>query len=135
MSATLEQVHPELVKKATQILAAMDAIGHPMFVVQAARTADYQHHLWLQGRPDQPGGYPGDVVTNRDGYEKKSNHQLHPDGYGHALDLAFADSTWNTDSAHLKRWLAYGALVEALDLTWGGRWTTPHDLPHMELRT
>lgn len=132
-------VHPVLVEKVARILDAMQALGFEMGVTAGVRTVAEQQALYAQGRTA-----PGDVVTNADGITHKSNHQPHDDGFGHAVDCAFildlnADGivqlnepfTWD---AH-RRWSLYGAMAEALGLTWGGRWQSIVDLPHVELPT
>ena len=63
---------------------------------------------------------------------KRSKHQPQADGFGHAVDCAFK----GTDPfAETHPWALYGAMVEALGLTWGGRWQHPVDRPHAELST
>ena len=122
----LDGVHPVLRAKIEMIMVAMRAIGHPVVPVQGVRTAEYQHKLWQQGRET-----PGDIVTDKDGYTSKSNHQVKDDGFGHAVDCCFeGPEPWGEHQP----WDAYGALREALGLAWGGRWKRPHDRPHLELR-
>lgn len=71
----LAGVNPALVK----LVERADQISkQPFQIVQGNRTAAYQHSLWLQGR-----GKPGPIVTWKDGYKKKSNHQG-----GNAIDFA-----------------------------------------------
>lgn len=130
----LTGVHPELVIKIKQILAAMAALGFPMMVVQGLRTAEAQAALYAQGRTK-----PGKIVTNCDGIKTKSNHQAKADGFGHAVDLAFIDDprtpvneTWDEQLWH-QAGPAYGACAKALGLVWGGDWKSITDRPHVEL--
>ena len=125
-------LHPDLISKLERVHAAMAAFGFPMFLVEGVRSEARQGELYQQGRTK-----PGKIVTNCDGTVKRSNHQLKPDGYGHAADCAFVDDprtprdeTWDETMP----WAAYGSLAEAAGLVWGGRWTTLHDLPHVELK-
>ncbi len=111
----LQGVHPTLVMGALKILTQK-----PMFVVCGVRTAEEQHARFLQVPK----------VTNCDGYKVKSNHQLHADGYGHAVDFAFLGP--DPFGAH-QDWHGFGILVESLGLTWGGRFHSPIDLDHAEL--
>lgn len=127
-----EGLHPDLAAKLSAILDAMTAIGHPMRLIEGVRSTERQQALFAQGRTK-----PGKKVTNCDGVLKKSNHQRKADGFGHAADCAFVDDprtpkdeTWDEN----KPWEAFGALAEALGLTWGGRWKDPHDAPHVEMR-
>ncbi len=108
-------VHPTLILAALKILTDL-----PMFVVCGVRTAEEQHARFLQVPK----------VTNCDGFVKKSNHQLHADGYGHAVDFAFLGK--DPFGAH-QNWAGFGAKVEALHLVWGGRFHSPIDLDHAEL--
>ena len=116
----LKGVHPMLARAILNILNKL-----PMFVVQGVRTAEEQAALYAQGRTA-----PGKIVTHKDGLIHKSNHQPHADGLGHAVDCAWVGSDPFADS---HPWGAYGALVEAAGLVWGGRWTTLVDRPHAEL--
>jgi len=116
----LQGVHPRLQKAILNILNRL-----PMFVVQGVRTTAQQQALYAQGRTA-----PGKIVTMKDGVIHKSNHQPRADGFGHAVDCAWLGPDPFAD-AH--PWEAYGAMVEAAGLTWGGRWTHPHDSPHAEL--
>lgn len=119
-------IHPKLVEAVTSILASMDASGHSMMVVQGVRTAKEQAALYAKGRTA-----PGAIVTMKDGIRHPSNHQPHADHLGHAVDCAFAGVP--DPFAESLPWESYGLLVESHGLTWGGRWTHPHDSPHAEL--
>ena len=125
--AKLAGVHPTLVGRVVRILAAMEALGHPMCVTDGVRSATAQAALFAQGRTA-----PGRIVTNADGVTTKSNHQPKADGYGHAVDCCFLQDgkpSWDVSLP----WAAYGALAQAVGLTWGGAWAKLHDLPHIEL--
>lgn len=118
-------VHPELVGYLVSIFDIMEAEGNPMFVVKGVRTQLEQQALYSLGRSK-----PGQIVTFKDGITHKSEHQAHDDGFGHAVDCAFLGPQ-PLDSRH--PWEMYGEEVERKGLTWGGRWTFPHDGPHAEL--
>lgn len=118
-------LHPTLVVKITKVLNAMSALGYPMKIVQGVRTADEQAKLYAQGRTA-----PGARVTNCDGVKVKSNHQPAADGYGHAVDCAFAGPD---PFGEEQPWKVYGYLVEFVGLKWGGHFTTLVDRPHAEL--
>lgn len=122
----LHGVHPQLVGRVVRLLAAMEMRGAPMCVTDGVRTAAQQAALYAKGRTA-----PGPRVTNADGVHILSNHQVKPDGYGHAVDCAFlvnGHPSW--DARH--PWDAYGALAQSLDLEWGGTWKFI-DLPHIQL--
>ena len=124
----LEGVYPPLDEKVRQILAALDVFGHGATVTQSVRTTAQQQALYAQGRTA-----PGKIVTNADGVIHRSNHQVHADGFGHAVDVAFLDEqgqpTWSDSSP----WNLLGEMATALGLTWGGHWKTLKDYPHLEL--
>lgn len=123
----LLRVHPDLVERIEQVLVAMAVLGSPMIVTAGARTTAEQQQLYAEGRTA-----PGTIVTNDDGVTHVSNHQVQTDGYGHAVDCAFLVNGAPSWDAHLP-WTLYGALLTKVGLTWGGNWTTLHDLPHAEL--
>lgn len=135
MSDKLAGVHPRLITKAHLIQQAMTALGFPMIVTDGVRTVEQQQALYAQGR--NPQGMVIDrskIVTNDDGVTHKSNHQLHADGLGHAVDMAFLDADGRPTWAESMPWACYGACAKALGLVWGGDWGTLVDRPHIELR-
>lgn len=123
------QLHPTLTVRIDRVLAAMRALGFPMHIVQKVRTTEQQQALYAQGRTK-----PGPLVTNCDGVIKRSNHQIALDSYGHAVDCAFDTADPFNESWP---WKAYGALVEAVGLKWGGGAAFLkagiNDRPHAEL--
>lgn len=118
-------LHPTLVVKVNRVLAAMAALGYPMKIIAGVRTAEEQAKLYAKGRT-----LPGSKVTNCDGVKVKSNHQPAADGYGHAVDCAFAGPD---PFGEKLPWGLYGYLVEFEGLKWGGRFTTLVDRPHAEM--
>ena len=96
----------------------------PMFVVQGVRTDAEQTALYAQGRTE-----PGPVVTYKDGIKNRSNHQVHADGLGYAVDCAFIGAQPFDARGP---WEIYGERLEALGIVWGGRWKMA-DKPHAEL--
>ena len=118
-------VHPDLLAKIDRVLAAMTIVGHPMRIVQGVRTAEAQHALWLQGRE-----LPGRRVTNADGYQRKSNHQVKADGFGWAVDCCF---TTGEPFGETQPWDLYGLLGKTVGLVWGGDWKKP-DWDHLEMK-
>ena len=119
-------LHPNLLAKLHLVLAGMAAIGHPMKITDGVRTVAQQQVLYAKGRTT-----PGPRVTNCDGITTRSNHQIHSDGFGHAADCCFQGVAPYPKNDKL--WAAYGALVEAVELKWGGHFTTRFDGPHAEL--
>jgi len=123
----LSGIYPPLQTALEGIFAEMEKMGHPMFVVQGVRTQREQQALFAQGRTT-----PGKIVTMKDGIRNKSDHQPDEDGWGHAVDCAFLGPK-PFDDAH--PWESFGETAEAYGLTWGGRWSHPHDSPHVEVRS
>lgn len=139
---TLLGVHPDMVRLVNE---AIENTPVDFTVVQGVRTAEYQNTLYQQGRTV---GFRGAVVTDKDGYKKKSNHQVKADGYGHAVDLyPFYDGKVQTGNglkgAELKFLIAkqvqLGLHVKevaqrlGIVITWGGDWKSIVDRPHFEL--
>ena len=68
--SNLMGVHPEMIRFAFALANIIDCK-----IVSGVRTDEEQHSKYLDG------------LTSKDGYNKKSNHQLKEDGYGYALDI------------------------------------------------
>lgn len=120
-------LHPRLKDALPKILGAMSVAGFPMMVTDTERTQEEQMALYAKGRTA-----PGPIVTNADGFKKKSNHQTKVDGYAHACDCCFivnGHASWDIHHP----WKVYGALAEAMGLVWGGNWKSFIDLPHIEV--
>jgi peptidoglycan L-alanyl-D-glutamate endopeptidase CwlK len=134
----LEGCAPDLIAKVDQLFGAMALLNFPLFVVEGLRTAVRQNFHFNKGRttlgPNPRPGRPfGDTVTECDGYTKKSNHQMHSDGLGHAVDVAFQPTGGLADPFSPKwPWDMLGEHAEALGLKWGGRFPKV-DLDHVEL--
>lgn len=115
-------VHPRL---AVCVVAAACTSRQPFLVVQGLRTAAEQQALFAQGRTK-----PGLEVTDKDGLVKRSNHQAHADGYGHAVDLAAVENDgsidWSTtadyDTIRAAMFAAAEAMTPPLALRWGADW-------------
>jgi len=133
-------------------------------LVDGVRSPERQWQLFRIGRSHNPdlgslidpkAWYKtGNTVTNCDGMEKKSNHQVQSDGYGHAVDLAaYIPGRPNLayDKVHLtaiigsfltcgnvlyhERKIGY-ILRSGADWDRDTEWLEPgtfHDLPHLEL--
>ena len=122
----LTGVHPTLAAAVRRIVGALLDEGYVAVITQGVRTAGQQAALYAIGRTR-----PGKIVTNCDGARRKSAHQVKPDGFGHAVDLAWHNGrtiTWDGP------WDRLGALARAEGLVWGGDWVTFPDRLHVELR-
>src|SRR5690606_12846620 len=80
------RLHPRLLDAYLRIHPAMQEFGTPIFLVFVGRTTEEQQALFAKGRTA-----PGKIVTYVDGVKTLSKHQVHPDGYVHAIDFAFVD--------------------------------------------
>lgn len=92
------------------------------------RTAEDQNKLYQQGRE-----LPGSIITNVDGYDKKSYHQT-----GKAFDIyAYVDGRASWNIGHLSliaRHLQKIADDKGVKLEWGGDWKNFKDYPHFQIK-
>ena len=99
--------------KVAQLVVLAWLRGIKVIPIDFHRTAEQQNDRYQQGRSK-----PGKIVTNCDGYEKKSKHQSWL-----AVDLAIPKSDWSdfiwdfTDD-----YRKLGELAEHIGLEWGHRW-------------
>jgi peptidoglycan L-alanyl-D-glutamate endopeptidase CwlK len=128
----LDGVHPVLIAIFTEAIKTSPYdYGIPQF--GGCRTAEDQNMLYQRGRE-----LPGSIVTNVDGYIKKSNHQPKEDGLGHAVDIyAYVNgkASWNREyltaiARHIQK---VAKEKFDVDLTWGGDWSRFKDMPHFQL--
>jgi len=103
-------------------------------IVQGLRTIDEQNAIYAQGRTK-----PGKIVT-----KAKGGHSYH--NYGLAIDFAlmfdkdgngtYETLSWDTDSDAdhdaVKDWQEVVKVFEAAGWTWGGRFATIVDAPHLQ---
>ncbi len=109
-----------------QLYARAHMPGYEWKLIEGFRDAKYQHELFQKGRTVPPIG-PGHIVTNCDGYKKRSKHQS-----SLAADIIpFKGGTpqWN---AALEHWAYLGHLARKHGLEWGGDWQGLRDLPHIQ---
>lgn len=120
----LERVHPLLIRVLEESAKTVD-----FTVTEGVRSIERQKYLYAQGRTRE-----GRIVTNVDGINKKSKHQLRADGYGYAVDL-YANPINVNDT---KRIAIVAAKIKetarklGVSIVWGGDWRMK-DYPHFEL--
>lgn len=124
-STKLSDAHPRLAEAfATgKALYEHDHPGQTIITTCTYRSAEEQQALYEKGRTK-----PGQIVTQINGADKLSKHNVHP---SHALDFAIiigGKLTW--DEAEYNE---AGPYFEAEGLVWGGNWKTFRDRPHLEL--
>ena len=138
----LATAHPDLIK----VMEKAITISPMDFgIAYGYRSPQKQHELYQQGRTK-----PGAIVTNIDGYKKKSKHNEYP---SHAVDIyAFIQgkAVWEVTEltflagiilATAKLLKQSGEITH--DLVWGGNWDGDGeiitdqkfmDLPHFEIK-
>lgn len=122
-------IHPDLVKVMNEAIknSPVDFI-----ITDGIRSTEEQRKLYNQGR-----SIPGKIVTNADGVNNKSNHQVKSDGYGYAVDLYpfYNGSAQLNDAKSLKVIADHIKSVAkelGVNVQWGGDWKFK-DYPHFEL--
>lgn len=120
-------VHPALVGVVHKAIELSDI---DFSVLYGVRTAEQQNELYQRGRSTR-----GPIVTYKDGYTRKSNHQIKEDGWGYAVDLMPYPVDWDDwskfesiDRAIQRASTECGVVVE-----WGGTWKMK-DGAHWEYR-
>ena len=130
--------HPDLVVLFLTVVKKKDCT-----ILEGARSESRQKELYHQGK------------STLDGVTKKSKHQIKPDGWSHAVDVAPYPVSWATHEPEVKEdWLSFAQLVLStadqlgIKCRWGGDWNSnrnrvedpmadPHqtfnDWPHWEL--
>ena len=125
-------LHPFIAKRLSSILDAINAqlpSGHEAKLISAHRTPADQLNLFKQGRTFKNGTWvkTGSVVTNLDGYIKRSRHNYLPCT---AFDTGiFKDGNYLPESPlymHIAKGKTFG-------MDWGGDWRKFKDRPHLEM--
>jgi hypothetical protein len=122
-SRKIEDLVPAAQEKCRALLTLCEKNNIKVTVIQTLRDAEYQNSLFQSGRTK-----PGKIVTNCDGFRKKSNHQS-----GKAFDIVPVDAKgqilWN-DSNKFRQ---IADLAISLGLTAAFYWKKFPDSPHIEL--
>jgi peptidoglycan L-alanyl-D-glutamate endopeptidase CwlK len=113
---------PSAQAKAREWLAKCRAEGINVKVICGLRSYDEQAGLYAQGRTK-----PGPKVTNA-----MPGYSWH--NFGVAWDFVVFDTNGRPqwESPLMER---CGLIGEELGLEWGGRWKSPQDTPHLQLKT
>lgn len=110
--AELQHVHPRMV---ATVQRAIQITTQDFAVHDGIRTAAEQNALYRRG------------ASQRDGYRRKSEHQVQATGYGHAVDLV----PWVPGRGLLWDWDLIYPIAEAMQtaaiecdvpIRWGGCW-------------
>ncbi|WP_081324057.1 M15 family metallopeptidase [Xanthomonas translucens] len=117
----LKGVSPSLREKAEAVLTQLAAEGFDVRPVEGYRSPERQATLLASASG----------VTSVGAWSSCHN-------YGLALDAAVfvnGEPSWNLEDPHVMAgYLRFGELSEIVGLNWGGRWTSPKDYPHVELK-
>lgn len=122
MSRDLSVLHPELKQKITELAESCLKEGLKIGIAETWRSVEEQDELYAQGRTK-----PGNIVTYARGSSYSSMHQWYI-----AFDFYRNDGrgAYSNDDGFFSK---IGAIGEKLGLEWGGRWTSPVDMPHFQL--
>ncbi|WP_080354947.1 M15 family metallopeptidase [Stenotrophomonas maltophilia] len=114
-------VHPDLREKIEAIQDVMRDEGFDLRPVEGYRSPERQAVLLASASG----------VTSVGAWSSCHN-------YGLALDAAIyvgGKPSWNLSDPHvIAGYERFGELAEILGLNWGGRWTSPKDYPHVEMK-
>lgn len=126
----VKQLHPDLQKKADQLVKLCAKKGITIGIGECLRTVAEQDALYAKGRTAG-----GSIVTNCKGSSYSSMHQwgiafdfyliMDVDGDGKTGDDAYNDATGLFEKV--------GKLGKSIGLEWGGSWKSPVDKPHFQL--
>ncbi|HPE35536.1 MAG TPA: M15 family metallopeptidase [Spirochaetales bacterium] len=131
----LDLLRPDFRAKIDALYQELRAQGFEPLPWETLRTPERQAWLYAQGRTR-----PGAIVT-------QAVSSVHEDGRGvDTIDgrripsgpfegQLYGWGSWgdpDVEAEALRFFNAYGRAAEALGLTWGGRWTTLRDYPHVE---
>ena len=135
--ARVALLHPSVRAEVKQLIEQAESGFPPSMavrIVQGLRTIAEQDALYAQGRTK-----PGPIVTKAKGGSSYHN-------YGLAIDFAiltdkdgngtFEDLSWDikrdNDKDGVADWLEVVKIFEAAGWTWGGKWATLKDYPHLQ---
>ncbi|MBW8375030.1 MAG: M15 family metallopeptidase [Stenotrophomonas sp.] len=114
-------VHPDLREKIEAIQEVMTDEGFDLRPVEGYRSPERQTALLASASG----------VTSVEAWSSCHN-------YGLAMDAAvYVDGkpSWDLSDPHvIAGYQRFGELAEILGLNWGGRWTSPKDYPHVEMK-
>lgn len=130
MSKSINDLHPILQPLCQEFLDKCKAAKLDVKILFTYRSDDEQDKLYEQGRVT-----PGVRVTNLKGGESKHNFSINDNPASKAFDFGLFTSQGDyiTNGSDWRYGKA-GKIGEGLGLRWGGRWKSPFDPGHLELR-
>jgi len=132
--APLDSLHPEFRWKVTTLLQRVgrrvDGRGKPWLpkLYYGWRSPEVQADLYARGKSDVKFSYHN--VVDPSGNPKALAADIIDRRY--AWDLEDRETAWTTAQRD-RFWKVLGEEAEALELTWGGRWTNLYDPAHVQL--
>jgi len=128
-SRDIDELHPAVARGFRELIRRMAEKGQPpVGVNQTFRDALHQDWLFGQGRPNEPHGRAGAIVTNARGGRSIHQYRLAFDIHRNVPGRAFADRT----PEERLFWDTAGALWVKMGGVWGGNWQGFVDRPHFE---
>ena len=128
-SRNISDLHPVLQRGANEFINRCRVAGIEVIITSTYRCVARQNQLFAQGRTvlTDSQGNPLRIVTNARGGQSWHNWRC-------AFDIApLLPGTRQIDwSGGNPQWRQCGEIWEAMGGEWGGRWTNPVDMPHMQ---
>lgn len=109
---------PLVQRQADKVLSEMSMLGYEMRITQSYRSIEEQNRLYAQGRTTA-----GKIVTNARGGESLHNYKV-------AADFVFRKQGYDVPESV---WQTFGIIGEKRGFSWGGRWASFKDRPHLEM--
>ena len=111
---------PKVKDMAETFLKECKAHGYNVVITHTYRDQKEQDALYAQGRTT-----PGNVVTNAKFGDSMHNYKV-------AIDFAPVKADGSIDWADMEAFTAIGKIGEGVGFTWGGRWQSFIDVPHLQ---
>ncbi len=133
----LKGVHPKMVELMKE---AIKDTPIDFTIIEGVRSTARQQELYSYGRTKlNPDTKKMTTVTNVDGINKKSNHQIKEDGFSHAVDLyPYLNGSVRTEKVDKESRIIATHIQKVADrlgikIRKGVDWKSPYDPPHFEL--
>lgn len=123
----IKRLQPKMQMATEEFLRRCKAAGVNIFITQTFRTVETQqeYYSWGRTKTNPYKKHQMVTVTRCDGIYIKSRHQS-----GLAIDIACSPPAQLYDDTILRK---AGEIAEKMGLTWGGRWKSYPDAPHIEM--
>lgn len=125
-SRDINDLKPAAREKCLKLIEVLSEKGIEVKVIQTLRDEEYQKFLYMKGRNKVPGEK---IVTNCDGYKKKSAHQS-----GMAWDMVPLDKNCKINWNDLKAFKIMADEAVKLGIVAGYYFKSLKDCPHFELK-